>query len=148
MEHKQGEGEGSLSCLLEPETAASGRESHSMQVAEEIKQINVSLPVGLITEGPSITITNSSPHHLPPPSPAPPTSFRPSACFPRSWRHKSCLEIRRRAKRNSSGGSIHHGPSSLLLFILPTPTPTHHPDLGARAQVMLGSRPVMHIYGR
>lgn len=57
------------SCLPEPQTAASGREDHSMQAAEEIKQINVSLRVGLITEGPSITITNSPPTH---PSAAPP----------------------------------------------------------------------------
>lgn len=41
------------------------QENHSVQVAEEIKQINVRVRVGLITEGPSITITNSPPTTLP-----------------------------------------------------------------------------------
>lgn len=107
-----------------------------MQVAEEIKQINVSLRVGLITEGPSITITNSPPLHYAPqhtPSPAPPPFSRPSASFPSSWRHKSCVEIRRKAKRNFSRGSIHHSPSSLRCLFSPPPTPPPHPDTCAGA---------------
>lgn len=75
-----------LSCLLETTALEKeGEKNYSMQVTEEIKQINVWQHVGLITEGPSITITNG-------PSPF----FRRAASFqalaPPTW-HKSCPEI-------------------------------------------------------
>lgn len=57
---------GSRRCSLKPVTAESGGKSHSMQVADQIKQIHVSRRIGLIAEGPSITITNTTPPPLDP----------------------------------------------------------------------------------